>query len=260
MQMHSGASAHILVVDDEPAIRSVLRRGLEADGFAVSEAGKAGNLLRHIEADPVSLITLDLGLPDAEGLALVRRIRAKRDVPIVMITARGTPLDRVSGLDHGADDYITKPFLVREVLVRIRSVLHRCELERRPAVTDAGCAPKMGYAFECGILDMGRRELIAAGAPVALTEAEFTLLATFLTHPARVLSRDEIMRSFKGQPWSPMDRTIDGHIARLRKKIEPDSNDPRLIKSVRGVGYVFTGDVRRVELASRPAACELARV
>lgn len=248
MQMHSGASAHILVVDDEPAIRAVLRRGLEADGFAVSEAGKAADLLRCIETDPVNLITLDLGLPDGEGLALVRRIRAKRDVPIVMITARGTPVDRVSGLDHGADDYITKPFLVREVLVRIRSVLRRCELERCSAVTESGSTARTGYEIECGVLDMERRELVAAGQPVTLTDAEFSLLAIFVTHPARVLSRDEIMRLLKGQRWSPMDRTIDGHIARLRKKIEHDVDRPRLIKSVRGIGYAFTGTVGRSEL------------
>lgn len=243
-----GAQAHILVVDDEPAIRSVLRRGLEAEGFAVSEAGKATELLRHIETDPVDLITLDLGLPDAEGLALVRRIRAKQNVPIVMITARGTPVDRVSGLDHGADDYIAKPFLVREVLVRIRNVLLRCELERRPEGIKGDPAARMGYRIECGVLDMGRREFVSAGAPVNLTDAEFALLAILVTHPNRVLSRDEMMRLLRRQRWSPMDRTIDGHIARLRKRIEHDVDRPHLIKSVRGIGYVFTGAVGRVEL------------
>ncbi len=251
MHTSASASAHILIVDDEPAVRSVLRCGLEAEGFVVSEVGNAAELLRRIETDPVSLITLDLGLPDCEGLALVRRIRAKRNVPIIMITAWATPVDRASGLDHGADDYIVKPFLVREVLARVRSVLHRHELERRTRETAEGSGSAAEcYAFDTGVLDMGRREVTAAGAPLPLTDREFALLAIFLTHPAEVLSRDRFMHLLKGQPWSPMDRTIDGHVARLRRKIEPNADNPRLIRSVRGIGYVFTGNVRRVERTS----------
>jgi two-component system OmpR family response regulator len=240
----------ILVVDDEAGVRDVLRRGLEAEGYKVSEAADMAGLLVRLEAEPgVSLITLDLGLADEDGLELARAVRARRNVPIIMITARREPVDRVIGLEHGADDYIVKPFHIREVLYRVASVLRRYELEHRAAGPGKAEEPAESerYAFETGVLDVKRRECVGTdGSPLALTDAEIDLLSVLLRHPARVLSRDELMALLKGQSWSPLDRTIDGHIARLRKKIEPSLEQPRLIKSVRGVGYVFTGEVRRL--------------
>jgi two-component system, OmpR family, response regulator len=245
--MTGNTAIHILVVDDEPEIRSVLRRGLESAGYAVHEAGGRAELLERLKTTPINLITLDLSLGAEDGLQAAREIRAMRNVPIMMITGRSTPIDRVAGLEHGADDYISKPFHIREVLMRVRTVLRRYELEGGAAEsgrTNESDAER--YAFEAGVLDAKRRELLAPdGEQVQLTDAEFALLLLFLRQPTRVLSRDEITARLKGHSWSPLDRTIDGHIARLRKKIEPGNETPRLIKSVRGVGYVFTGDARR---------------
>ena len=157
-----------------------------------------------------------------------------------MITGRTAPIDRLVGLEHGADDYISKPFHIREAVLRIHNVLRRYELEEtlpKPSMAQR-------YAFDLGILDSAKREVRKVdGTPLDLTETEFLLLEIFLRHPARVLSRDEILQMLRGRDWSPLDRTIDGHVARLRRKIEPAGEAPTLVKSVRGVGYVFTGKV-----------------
>jgi DNA-binding response OmpR family regulator len=232
-------------VDDEPAICSILRSGLEAEGYEVSQAGNKAELLRCLETASIDLITLDLDLGGENGLQLAREVRAQHNIPIIMITGKSDVFDRVAGLEHGADDYIVKPFHIREVLMRARSVLRRYELESVAEVVDnfAG-VPAERYEFDGCILDVQRRELKTAnGEVVDLTEAEFALLLSFLRQPARILSRDELMHVLNGRDWSPEDRTIDGHVARLRRKIDYQSELPRLIKSVRGVGYVFTGDV-----------------
>ena len=232
---------HILVVDDEAALRAILREGLEAEGFAVSEASDKASLLRSVETEPADLITLDLGLGQQDGLELARQIRAMHNIPIVMITGRTAPIDRLAGLEHGADDYISKPFHIREVVLRIHNVLRRYELEEslpKPSMAQR-------YAFDLGVLDSAKREVRKVdGTLLDLTETEFLLLEIFLRHPARVLSRDEILQMLRGRDWSPLDRTIDGHVARLRRKIEPAEEAPTLVKSVRGVGYVFTGKVK----------------
>lgn len=236
---------HILVVDDEPELRRILRLGLEAEGFAVDEAGGKADLLSCLEAHPIALITLDLKLDHLSGLGLAREIRASRNIPIIMITGLGTPLDRVTGLEHGADDYITKPFHIREVVIRVRRVLAIYGL------LDAA-PPKTGqpqcYAFDELLLDVRKHELRSAnGTLIELTETEFRLLELFVKHPGRVLSRDEITQMLKGHDWSPLDRTIDGHVSRLRRKVDiPRGEEPRLIKSVRGVGYVFACEVRHI--------------
>lgn len=241
------APAHILVVDDDPGIRSVLRRGLEAEGFVVSEAATRAQVLHAVQKHTVDLITLDLDLGTLDGLDLAQEIRSQRNVPIIMVTGRDAPADSLCGLEHGADDYVGKPFKIREVVLRIRNILRRYELESlvkeiQPTHDDG----TLRYRFETGILDASRRELKSNHDDlIDLTNSEFDLLTIFLRHPARVLSRDEIMEMLKGQSWNPLDRTIDGHVARLRNKIEPIPEHPRLIKSVRGVGYVFTGEVVR---------------
>ena len=240
---------HILVVDDEPELREILREGLEAEGFAVVEAANKSALFRCLNTHPIKLITLDLGLGQQDGLALALEIRAAHNVPIIMITGRDTPLDRVAGLERGADDYITKPFHIREVAIRVRSVLGRygilvgSSIPSRIMTNDAA----QKYVFESVVLDVHKRELKKTdGAFVELTETEFRVLELFLKHPGRVLSRDDIMRMLKGHDWAPLDRVIDGHVARLRRKIEAPSDEVRIIKSVRGVGYVFTGDVHAI--------------
>ena len=230
----------ILVVEDEVAVGAILCEAFQAEGFVVSEARDKAALFRSLETESVNLITLDLALGRDDGLELARQVRALRNVPIVMITGRGAPFDRVVGLEHGADDYISKPFHIREVVLRIHSVLRRYHLEEiipKPSV-------KQQHAFVVGVLDPAKREVRKVdGTLLDLTESEFLLLEIFLTNPARVLSRDEILQMLRGWDWSPLDRTIDGHVARLRRKIEPPGEAPTLIKSVRGVGYVFTGEV-----------------
>jgi two-component system, OmpR family, response regulator len=237
--------AQVLIVDDEPEIRSLLRQALEGEGYSVTEASGPAELLRILEAEPVNLVTLDLNLGGDDGLELARQIRTKGNVPIIMITAKGSPEERIIGFESGADDYIAKPFHIREVLLRVRSVLGRyAPIDPRSARTGGPGSPER-YQFETGVLDISRRELRSAtGDLVELTDAELDLLAVFLRRPKRILSREEMMQLLKGRSWSPLQRALDGHVARLRKKIEsPGEEAPRLIKSVRGVGYVFTGDV-----------------
>lgn len=236
----------ILVVDDEEPVRALLRDCFELEGFRVEEAADAQAASERLASAPVHLVTLDLGLGGDNGLELARRIRAGCNVPIVMITGKGDTIDRVVGLELGADDYIAKPFHVREVLARVRAVLRRYEA---PAASEAPLADREAgevWRFGGWTLDAGRRELTSeAGEPQNLTTAEFNMLRMFVQRPSRVLSRDNIMDLLKGHEWSPLDRSIDSLVARLRRKVEDTPDEPRLIKTVRGVGYVFAADVRR---------------
>jgi len=239
----------ILIVDDEPEIRTLLRAGLESDGFTVVEAGNGTEAEAQLAARPVSLMTLDLKLGGEDGLKLARDLRARCNTPIIMITGKGDPIDRVVGLELGADDYIAKPFLMREVVARVRAVLRRYQPPEAPAQPASGGSAADGqrYAFDGWAVNPSRREVRAPdGTLCDLTTAEFNLLTILIQRPGRVLSRDELMDLLKGHDWTPMDRSIDGLVARLRKKIEPERERPLLVKTVRGIGYVFAGAVRRV--------------
>jgi two-component system OmpR family response regulator len=232
------STGHILVVDDDPKVRTLLRRCLEGEGFAVSEAKSGKEMWAWLNRAPVSLITLDLGLGSENGLDLARDVRRAHNVPIIMLTGRGDAIDRVVGLEVGADDYLAKPFELRELVARIRAVL------RRTTATPEGMSAGRRYAFEGWVLDISRRSLTGQdGKDYDLTTSEFNLLEAFVKRPHRALSRDEIMDLLKGQDWSPTDRSIDNLVARVRKKIEADPDHPTLIKTVRGVGYTFTADV-----------------
>lgn len=235
----------ILIVDDEPDVRTLLRTALEAEGFSVFEAADGQQALALAERVEVSLVTLDLKLRGEDGLKVARELRARRNVPIVMITGKGDAIDRVVGLELGADDYIPKPFLMREVIARVRAVLRRYSGGIEPAAAEMS-PDGQRYGFDGWAVDLLRREVRdPSGALRDLTTAEFNLLALFVQKPGRVLSRDEIMDLLKGHDWTPMDRSIDALVARLRKKLEPDSERPALVKTVRGVGYVFAGAVKR---------------
>jgi DNA-binding response OmpR family regulator len=231
---------HILVVDDDPKVRTLLRRCFEGEGFAVSEAKDGAELRACLQRQPITLITLDLNLGKENGLDLAREIRKERNVPIIMLTGKGDAIDRVVGLELGADDYLAKPFELRELVARVRAVLRR-------ATTNEQAAPSgQRYAFEGWIFDLDHRSLERErGEAQELTTSEFNLLEAFVRRPHRVLTRDEIMDLLKGHDWSPLDRSIDNLVARLRKKVEQDPDHPRLIKTVRGVGYTFTADVKR---------------
>ena len=241
------SAAHILVVDDEDAVRTLLRECFELEGYRVSEAKDGAGLSAQLDLAQIDLITLDLNLGGENGLELARLIRSERNVPIVMITGKGDTIDRVVGLELGADDYIAKPFHVREVIARVRAVLRRyAGPTPAPAASLIQVAAEERYGFDRWTLDVSKRELKDdTGAVQELTTAEFDMLKMFAERPSRVLSRDNIMDLLKGHEWSPFDRSIDALIVRVRRKIELASDAPRIIKTVRGVGYVMAIDVRK---------------
>ncbi|MEZ5776479.1 MAG: response regulator transcription factor [Hyphomicrobiaceae bacterium] len=234
---------HVLVVDDEPAVRSVLRDGLEHAGFIVCEASDLEGLEQQLERNRVDLVTLDLGLAKEDGLAIAQSLRTRCNVPIIMISGRDSTEDRIAGLECGADDYISKPFSMREVVLRVRRVLGRNE----PVGSLRNEEREPGRRFRCaaGTLDLSSREFLDGhDRPVGLTDAEFELLAILLRNPQRILSRDELMQMLRGRHWSPNDRTLDKYVAQLRRKIEPQGAvAPVHIKTVRNVGYLFAGRV-----------------
>lgn len=214
------------------------------EGFVVAEAVNGDEINAILAKQPIDLITLDLNLGGENGFDLVREIRAKRNVPIVMITGKGDTIDRVVGLELGADDYIAKPFQLREVVARIRAVLRRYHCTPDPA-PEPSPTPSEKYAFDRFELNVPHRELKSDdGRDHPLTTSEFDLLLAFVRRANRVLSRDNIMDIVKGHDWSPTDRSIDALVVRLRRKIEPSPATPTLIKTVRGVGYVFAANVK----------------
>ncbi|KNG92186.1 response regulator [Pseudaestuariivita atlantica] len=243
----------ILIVDDEPKVRLLLRRCLESDGFTVVEAEDEPGTLAAVSGRPVQLVTLDVNLGGENGLEIAKRIRQRSDVPIIMVSGRDDVIDRVVGLEVGADDYITKPFHVREVLARVRSVLRRTDQMENaqpsaPRVSGEQTTSVEAVTFDGMIAYLDRFELLDRdGAQVEMTSGDFRLLAIFLGSPKRMLSRDRIMDLLHGTEWTPFDRTIDNQVARLRKKIERDPTSPSLIKTVRGIGYMFAMDVKQTE-------------
>ena len=245
--MTSGQPITILVVDDDAEVRTLLRRCFELEGYEVAEAKDGAEMRARMQAHSTNLITLDLKLGGEDGLALAREIRATDNVPIVMITGKDDPIDRIVGLELGADDYIVKPFHLREVLARVRAVLRRYDhASHHRTKSSGGLVDQQVFAFDRFRLHPSRREVLDAdGAVLELTTAEFNMLQMFVERPSRVLSRDNIMDLLKGHDWSPLDRSIDALVGRLRKKIEADSDHPRLIKTVRGVGYVFSAEVKQ---------------
>ena len=245
----SSEGQHILVVDDDDGVRALLRDCFELDGFRVSEARDGQEMHEALAAGGIDLVTLDLMLGGENGLVIARRIRETHDVPIVMITGKGDTIDRVVGLEIGADDYIAKPFHPREVVARVRAVLRRRPLKGAVAAAPepaASPAPEK-LTFAGWTLDAGSREVLApSGAPLSLTTAEFNLLEALVRRPQRVLSRDTIMDLLKGHDWTPFDRSIDALVSRLRRKIEDDAAAPKLVKTVRGVGYMLACQVEKV--------------
>ncbi|MGV8855814.1 MAG: response regulator [Devosia sp.] len=232
---------HILIVDDDDQIRRMLRRCFEDEGYRVSEATAQAGVDAAL-ATGVDLMTLDLNLDGTDGLSIARAVRQNWDLPIIMITGKGDMIDRIVGLEIGADDYIAKPFHLREVLARVRSVLRRTAPQAAPAAAASAVARRLDNSiqFDGFTLDLDRRSLLGPDGDIRLTSGEFDLLALFARHPHRVLSRDRIMDLLKGHDWAPNDRSIDNQIARLRKLIETDAREPRLLKTVRGAGYSFT--------------------
>jgi len=239
-------NARILVVDDDEKVRTLLRRCLESDGYEVVEASDAEAAFAAIDEQAPNLITLDINLGETDGLEVARVVRRTSDVPIIMVSGKNDVIDRVVGLEIGADDYITKPFHVREVLARVHTVLRRAEARGADKAAPAGDDTER-YEFDGMVALPDQFELRDRdGQQAELTSGEFRLLTLFLSRPKRVTSREMLMDLLGGPAWSPLDRTIDNQVARLRKKIERDPAHPNLIKTVRGVGYVLACDVRRI--------------
>ena len=240
------AIAHLAVLDDEPDITRLVAQYLAAHGFRVSELHSGAALMRLMAADPPLLVLLDLGLPGEDGLVLARRLREGFRCGLVIVTGRGDPVDKVVGLELGADDYVTKPFDLRELLARVKAVLRRLE----PAPGVGAAAPGhdgQALRFSGWRLDTAARRLTGPDErEVPLTAGEYELLLTLARHPGRVLSRDFLLETTRGRAAGPFDRTIDVQIGRLRRKIEPQPDEPQIIKSVRGAGYLFVPAVEPV--------------
>lgn len=228
----------VLVVDDDPELRKLLSDYLTDVGFAVELAGDGEQMRRAMARQMPDVIVLDLMLPGTDGLALTREVRISSSVPILMLSARGEEIDRVVGLEVGADDYLAKPFSPRELLARLRALLRRVQ----PAA-----APHATAIVEFGPyrLDAAARRLLKDRADVDLSAAEFDLLKVLSERPGRVLSRDVLLDLLKGYERDPFDRTVDIRVGRLRRKIEPDPANPVYIRTVRGEGYMFNprGDI-----------------
>ncbi len=234
----------LLVVDDDAEIVELLTRYLGRHGFDVIAAGSAAQSRSVVESRRVDLVLLDLGLPDEDGLSLLRHLQGTWRGPVIVVTGRGEAVDRVVGLELGADDYVAKPFDFRELLARVRSVLRRAQ----PAADAPAPDPGKGLAlsFSRYRLNLATRQLHdSEGRDIPLTTGEFELLQVLVQHPQQVLSRDRLMNDLHGRDAGPYDRAIDVQIARLRRKIETNPAVPQLIKSVRGAGYLFSADVRR---------------
>ncbi|MDP2169079.1 MAG: response regulator [Rhodocyclaceae bacterium] len=228
----------ILIVDDDPALRELLSTYLVANGFDVAAVGDGTAMRAALAEGMPDAMVLDLMLPGEDGLALTRLLRAQSTVPILMLSARGEEVDRVIGLEVGADDYLAKPFGPRELLARLRALLRRGQSV--PAAPTADAAPQAQQKFGPFSLDLASRRLLKDGVEIRLTGAEFDLLAAFLARPNRVLSRDTLVDLLKGYDRDPFDRSIDIRVTRLRRKIEADPSAPAYIRTVRGEGYLFT--------------------
>jgi two-component system OmpR family response regulator len=234
---------HILVVDDDLEIRNLLREYFEKNGYRVSVAADGRGLRAAFAVGQPDLVVLDLMLPGDDGFTLCRELRARSDVPIIMLTARGEDTDRIVGLELGADDYVPKPFNPRELLARVKSVLRRV----RSLPENLKPEEVRGYRFADWTLDLATRNLTSpAGLVIALSGTEFRLLHTFLAHPNRVLTRDQLMDLMLSRDAAPFDRAIDVQVSRLRHRLGDDAKEPEIIKTVRSQGYVFAAHVDTV--------------
>jgi DNA-binding response OmpR family regulator len=227
-------SATILLVDDEDAVQKLLTYPLEQEGFRVLQARDGEEALQRFGQERVDLVVLDLMLPKLDGLEVCRRLRGRSTVPIIMLTARDDELDKVVGLELGADDYITKPFSIREFRSRVRALLRRASLGSQADGRDVIAADGL-------VIDLSRRTVSVQGRPVDLTYVEFELLRTLASRPGRVFSRQALLEALWGDYAYREPRTIDVHVRHLREKLENDPGEPALIQTVRGVGYRLRG-------------------
>lgn len=227
----------VLVVDDDSGLRELLQEYLSSQGYEVDTVADGLAMEQYLQQHTVNLVILDLMLPGEDGLSLARKLRARGTLPIIMLSARGEDVDRIIGLEVGADDYLAKPFNPRELLARIRAVLRRHDEVQIKVEIET---PAMQHRFGPFQIDLNSRILLKGGGEVSLTAGEFNLLRIFVEHPNRVLNRDLLMDLMKGYERSPFDRSIDVRVTRLRRKIEIDPAAPEYVRTVWGEGYLFS--------------------
>lgn len=232
---------HIMIVEDDVASRSLLVSYFRKEGYRISESGRADELVQKVERDHIDLILLDINLPGKDGLTLTRELRAASRVGIILVTSKDDDIDRIVGLELGADDYVTKPFNPRELLVRAKNLLWRVADSR-----NAGQQAMNGgtWSFNGWTLDPHKRHLLGpAGQCERLPQGEYKLLHTLVTRAGQVLSRDQLMDAIHDREWTPNDRSVDVLIGRLRRKLDDNPSAPELILTAHGAGYVFAGKV-----------------
>ena len=237
-----GEQVTILVVDDDPDIRELLEDYLGDQGYKVVALATADAFRQALTEHEPDVVLLDVGLPEEDGLSLARYVREHFDVGIIMVSGAGETIDRIVGLDVGADDYLAKPFDPRELLARVKSVLRRYkhQANKVPSEADRGSGAPRRVRMGVGVLDLDSCQLLDAdGKEIPITAMEFELLKVFCERPNRPLSRDQLLNLTQNRDWDPYDRSIDIRIARLRRKIEPDPEKPVFLKTVRGMGYMF---------------------
>jgi len=232
----SGVKTQILVVEDDTGVSKLIKTYLEREGYAVAVAETVGEMRAAVERAPVDMVILDVMLPDEDGWSALRWLRARHALPVIMLTGKAEPIDRVIGLELGADDYVAKPFDLRELLARMRTIQRRVDkVQAQPTANTAEAIQFAGWT-----LDIVSQQLKSeTGDAVHLTQAEYRILVLLARNPRRVVSRDELMDATAGRDWEPFDRSIDVHISNLRRKIDPEPKQPSLIRTVRGAGYMF---------------------
>ena len=241
-EMTTESLGYVLVVDDDPDVLDIVERCLADAGYDVATATDGPKAMERIKAENFDLAIVDIGLPGMDGLTLTRSFKEHTNIGIIILSGRGDTTDRIVGLEVGADDYVTKPFEPRELLARVRSVLRRVVSPEQPEQSEGN----LGYTFDGWVLDAsGRRLSTIDGEPVSLTSGEFDMLLAFVTHPNRVLSRDQLLDLLTTSYRPAYDRSIDVRLGRLRRKIEADPKSPELIKTIRNVGYIFSANVKK---------------
>lgn len=240
--MSDRKSPGILIVEDELSSLNLLASYFELEDYVVYKAKNSDEAEKVLETKVVDIVLLDIKIPGKDGLSLTREIRGKSDIGIILVTQKKDDVDKIVGLEMGADDYVTKPYNPRELLVRVKNLLHR--LKPVPAHESTRLEEAREARFEGWTLQLGRRLLVSdTGENVQLTEGEFKLLSTLIKHAGSVLNRDQIMNRMERRDWFPTDRTIDVLVARIRKKLGDDRQHPRYINTARGTGYIFVADV-----------------
>ncbi|MDD5056435.1 MAG: response regulator [Sideroxydans sp.] len=237
----STTAPRILIVDDDADIRSLLADYLGEQGWHISTAQDGAAMQQMLDTTPIDLIVLDLTLPGSDGLTLCRDLRAHSAIPVIMLTARSAPLDRILGLEMGADDYLCKPFEPRELLVRIRNVLRRSSAP----MNDASSSSALWHFADWTLDETTRQVQNSQGLVVMLSGGEYRLLKALLERPNRALNRDQLLGLTQGRETDPLDRSIDLHISRLRQKLGDDARQPKLIKTLRNEGYLLAANVKR---------------